>query len=159
MTKTKILPLLRVEIVNAARAPLGARWLRSVLQAGAEVPGVRELLPQGGASLTVRISGDRELRRLNGRFLGEDAVTDVLSFPAGDAGSYLGDLVLSWPAAMRQAKQYGHAPEVEVALLTIHGLLHLLGLDHAEVEGARRMHALTRQALAASGLAAAAGRF
>src|SRR5262249_25839207 len=95
-------------------------------------PAVASAVAPAGAepALTIRVTGDRELRRLNREFLGEDHATDVLSFPSGDLpGGYLGDLALSWPAVLRQAEGFGHAPEVEAALLAVHGLLHLLGWD------------------------------
>jgi probable rRNA maturation factor len=111
-------------------------------------------------ALTVRIASDRELHRLNREFLGEDHATDVLSFPSGTAGDdgYLGDLALSWAAVVRQAESYGHEPAVEAALLSVHGLLHLLGWDHATVEEEREMTALTLACLARSGLHPSTGR-
>jgi probable rRNA maturation factor len=70
----------------------------------------------------------------------------VLSFPAGEydpeTGSrYLGDILISTAYAARQAAQYGHSPEAETQLLVIHGVLHLLGYDHAEPEEKERMWA------------------
>ena len=75
-------------------------------------------LPLAGWSVTIRVSGDRELHRLNRDFLGEDEPTDVLSFPSGDAeaSGYLGDIVISWPAVLRQAAAFTRTPEVEAAL-------------------------------------------
>jgi probable rRNA maturation factor len=109
--------------------------------------------------MTVRLTGDRELRRLNRDFLGEDHATDVVSFPSGDIGDgYLGDLALSWPAVVRQAAQFGHPMEVEAALLCVHGLLHLLGWDHATAREELAMAALTLDSLARSGLQPASGR-
>ncbi len=151
----------QLSVVRAVRAPLRTPWLRSALDAAAGVPEVAARLP-AQPSMTLRVTGDRELRRLNREFLGEDAVTDVLSFPAGeDAGEpgYLGDIALSWPAVVRQAAEFGHPVEVEAALLCVHGLLHLLGWDHASPAEEREMWRLTRAALAAAGIAeVAAGR-
>ncbi|HSR21988.1 MAG TPA: rRNA maturation RNase YbeY, partial [Candidatus Eisenbacteria bacterium] len=114
---------LRVEVVKAVRAPLAPAFLRSVLAAAAEEPAVAAAAG-AEAELTVRVTGDRELRRLNREFLGEDRATDVLSFPGGDDAAaaqpaeakpaearYLGDLALSWPAVGRQASAFGHPPE------------------------------------------------
>ena len=152
---------LNVTVTRAVRAPLRTPWLRAVLVSAAAVPEVAARLP-AEASLTVRVTGDRELRRLNREFLGEDAVTDVLSFPAGEGAAepgYLGDLAVSWPAVLRQAAEFGHPVEVEAALLCVHGLLHLLGWDHAGAAEEREMWRLTRVALAAAGVAeVAAGR-
>jgi len=152
---------MRVEVVKAVRAPIAPSFLRAVLAAGAEEPAVAAAAGPAGpaAQLTVRVTGDRELRRLNRAFLGEDHATDVLSFPSGDlAGGYLGDLALSWPAVGRQAEGFGHPPEVEAALLAVHGLLHLLGWDHATPSEEREMTRLTLACLARSNLQPAPGR-
>jgi probable rRNA maturation factor len=154
-------PALRVEVVKAVRAPLPPAFLRSVLGAAVAEPAVAAAAAAAGATaqLTVRLTGDRELRRLNREFLGEDHATDVLSFPSGDvAGGYLGDLALSWPAVVRQADQFGHPAGVEAALLAVHGLLHLLGWDHATPEEEREMTGLALACLARSDLRPAAGR-
>jgi probable rRNA maturation factor len=86
------------------------------------------------ASLTVLVSGDQTIRSLNARFRGIDAPTDVLSFPAGDADGYLGDIAISVETARRQAEAGGHTLTEEVELLVVHGVLHLLGHDHARPE-------------------------
>ncbi len=143
-------------MVKAVRAPLRPAFLRSVLAAAAEHPAVLAALP-ADPSLTVRITGDRELRRLNRAFLGTDHTTDVVSFPDG-GGGYLGDLALSWPAVSRQASGFGHPQAVEAALLSVHGLLHLLGWDHAATAREAEMTALTLACLARSSISPAAGR-
>jgi probable rRNA maturation factor len=152
---------MKVGVVKAVRAPLAPAYLRAVLAAAIEEPAVAAAAEPAGSQpeMTVRVTGDRELRRLNREFLGEDHATDVLSFPSGHvAGGYLGDLALSWPAVGRQAEAFGHAPEVEAALLAVHGLLHLLGWDHATPAEEREMTRLTLACLARSGLRPAAGR-
>jgi probable rRNA maturation factor len=153
--------MMKVAVVKAVRAPLAPAFLRGVLTAAVEEPAVAAAAAPAGAApeLTVRVTGDRELRRLNREFLGEDHATDVLSFPSGDlASGYLGDLALSWPAVGRQAAAFGHPPEVEAALLAVHGLLHLLGWDHASPPEEREMTGLTLACLARSGLRPAPGR-
>jgi len=89
------------------------------------------------ARVTVAIMGDEDIRALNRETRGVDAPTDVLSFPAWegeDAQSppdgALGDIAISLPTALRQAEEYGHSPERELAFLAVHGTLHLLGCDH-----------------------------
>ena len=113
-------------------------------------------MPAGEASVAVRIMSDAEMRRLNRTFAGEDHATDVLSF-AG-SGDQLGDLAISWPAVVRQARQHRHPQRTELALLCVHGLLHLLGWDHATAAETREMTRLTLAALAASGVKPAARR-
>jgi probable rRNA maturation factor len=81
------------------------------------------------------IAGDAELRRLNRQFRGLDYPTDVLSFPAAPPAAHLGDLAISLGRARVQARQFGHPVEQEVAILMLHGLLHLLGFDHETDRG------------------------
>ena len=87
-----------------------------------------------GRSFDCLITGDAELRRLNRQFRGKDYPTDVLSFPAALPGS-LGDLAISFARARSQARAFGHAPEEELRILMLHGLLHLLGYDHETDSG------------------------
>ena len=117
----------------------------------------------GGAAFTCLIAGDTELRRLNREFLGNDYPTDVLSFPAGQGGGadhrflwsaalkgrqttgkrssvpllarQLGEIAISAARARAQAAAFGHSLESEIRILMLHGLLHLLGMDHATDRG------------------------
>jgi probable rRNA maturation factor len=90
--------------------------------------------PQG--ALSIVLADSESLRKLNQQFRQVDSATDVLAFPDGsidpdDGGVYFGDVVIALPVADEQAKNAGHALESELALLTVHGVLHLLGHDHA----------------------------
>ena len=79
----------------------------------------------------VLLAGDATLRRLNRQFRGKNEATDVLSFPAGDAGlGVAGDLAISLETAARQAARFGHSLRDEVRVLLLHGVLHLAGFDH-----------------------------
>ena len=94
--------------------------------------------------LTIVLTDDAQLHKLNQEYLGIDAPTDVLSFPASEtdpetARRYLGDILISVPRAEEQARAAGHVLEAEVQLLVVHGTLHLLGYDHAEVDEKARM--------------------
>ncbi|MBC8161449.1 MAG: rRNA maturation RNase YbeY [Roseiflexaceae bacterium] len=94
--------------------------------------------------LSVLVSGDDELHRLNLEYRGVDQPTDVLSFGSEDATEdapvafvrpegmprFLGDLAISYDRVLAQAAEYGHSPARELAFLAAHGLLHLLGYDH-----------------------------
>src|SRR4030081_1388895 len=81
------------------------------------------------------ISDDRELRRLNRQFLGADYATDVLSFPLNDNG-LLGELAISAERAAAQAREFGHSRLDEIRILMLHGVLHLVGMDHQTDRGA-----------------------
>ncbi len=109
------------------------------------------------AELTIVLSDDAQLRELNLQWMGIDAPTDVLSFPADETdpetGSrYLGDILISVEYAARQAASVGHPVEAEVQLLVIHGVLHLMGHDHATADEKTRMWAAQAEILAKLGL-------
>jgi probable rRNA maturation factor len=89
------------------------------------------------ADLTIVLTDDQHIQGLNQEYLDHDAPTDVLSFPAGETDpetgrAYLGDVIISLPQATRQAQERGHPLEAEMQLLAVHGVLHLLGHDHAD---------------------------
>jgi probable rRNA maturation factor len=110
-------------------------------------------------TLAVLITGDRRIQELNRHYRDLDAPTDVLSFPAGEPmpgmaeiSPHLGDIIISLPYATRQAAERGHSVTAELQLLTIHGLLHLLGYDHAERADQDRMWEVQLAVLAELGL-------
>ena len=94
--------------------------------------------------ITLVLTGDAQLHALNRDYLGVDAPTDVLSFPASKADpetgtAYLGDILLSIPRADQQARAAGHSLVDEAQLLVVHGVLHLLGHDHANAREKSKM--------------------
>jgi probable rRNA maturation factor len=96
------------------------------------------------ADLSIVLVDDARIQALNRDFLAHDAPTDVLSFPADEPDPetgrrYLGDVVISLVRAEEQARERGHAAEAEMQLLVVHGILHLLGHDHAEAGEKERM--------------------
>ena len=95
--------------------------------------------------VTVLLTGDAAIRRLNKQFRGKNQPTDVLSFPALEmVEGVAGDLAISVETARRQAQEQGHALSVEIKVLMLHGLLHLAGYDHETDNGkmARRERVL-----------------
>jgi probable rRNA maturation factor len=108
--------------------------------------------------ISVVLTDDAQLQQLNREYLGIDAPTDVLSFPASETdpesgGAYLGDILISVPRAEQQAEAAGHPLSSEVQLLVVHGVLHLLGYDHATAEEKSRMWAAQAAILESIGLA------
>jgi probable rRNA maturation factor len=96
------------------------------------------------SELSIILTDDTRLHELNLNYLGVNAPTDVLSFPASETdpetgAPYIGDILISIPRAQTQAGAAGHPLEAEVQLLVVHGVLHLLGYDHAEPEEKARM--------------------
>lgn len=118
---------------------------------------------EGQVSLV--IAGDDMLHDLNRDYRGVDAPTDVLSFAAREedddalfvsapeAASYLGDVIIAYPTAARQAEAAGHAVDDELCLLAVHGALHLLGYDHATPAEEAAMWEVQAAVLASLGIA------
>ena len=147
---------LRVDVTKAVRGAPPATLIKEVLARAATVPEISARLTPGASSVAIRLTSDAELRRLNRSYAGNDHATDVLSF-AGD-GDHLGDIAISWPATVRQAQEFGHSATTELALLSVHGLLHLAGWDHISAGERKEMTRLTTAALKASGIKVASGR-
>ncbi len=120
---------------------------------------IREgFLGQRVVSVTVLLTGDARLHELNQEFAGEDYVTDVLSFESESNSGFpafadeeiyetLGDIAISIPQTKRQALEKGLSFERELAMLAIHGTLHLLGYDHASPDEETVMFGKTDDAL------------
>lgn len=109
------------------------------------------------ADLTLVLTDDDQLQALNRDYLGNDSTTDVLSFPADETDPetgfrYLGDILISIPRAASQAEAAGHHLETESQLLVVHGVLHLMGHDHAEPEEKSRMWQAQAEILTQLGL-------
>ena len=110
-----------------------------------------------GAELAILFVDETAMEQLHIQWMDEPGPTDVLSFPmdelrpgTADAPTppgLLGDIVVCPSVAARQAAAAGHTPEEEMLLLTTHGILHLLGYDHAEPEEEKEMFALQRRLL------------
>ena len=147
MVATGARPRLAVTVCDAAGAPVRvpglAAWLGGIAPRAAS------------GTLTVVVTTDRRIRRLNRQWRGLDTATDVLSFPAGEdpgPARHLGDLVISRETAARQARQAGHPLATELRILALHGLLHLLGYDHERDSG--RMARIERKLRRQGGLPA-----
>jgi probable rRNA maturation factor len=120
---------------SAARVPRSdrlpsARTLTRFLSAAQQAVRLKGLV-------TVLLTTDKTMRRLNRQFRGKNKTTDVLSFPAEGLGAerIAGDLAVSVPTALRQAGEQGHSLATEVKVLILHGLLHLAGCDHETDSG------------------------
>ncbi|MCL2679673.1 MAG: rRNA maturation RNase YbeY [Dehalococcoidia bacterium] len=117
---------------------LSADWLRFVAAAALRAERRRKV------EMSVLITGQEEMRRLHRDYMGEDETTDVLSFAMLEKASpdapefvfpkgevvHLGEVIISYPQAELQAAEHWHSARREVAILLIHGVLHLLGYDH-----------------------------
>ncbi len=140
-------------------------WLEEVCRAALEQEGVRQ-------PVSLVIADDNTVRLLNSEYRGLDKTTDVLSFAFGNEGEYLGEgdapsdwsadedfvlppgesaglgeVIVSYPQAVRQAREAGHLVERELAHLITHGILHLIGHDHMDDEEERDMNARERRVM------------
>jgi probable rRNA maturation factor len=117
---------------------------------------------QGAGGLTVMVTDDAQIRELNRVYRSVDAPTDVLAFgetgeadgfiaPAGEA-KYWGDIIISYPRALEQAATYGHPLHEELALLVVHGTLHLMGCDHEQAADKEKMWGAQNAALVQLGI-------
>jgi len=134
-------PLQVLLIDRQRRRRVSARRLRRLLNAAARWLRVR-------GELALVLGGDGAIRRLNARYRGKDRPTDVLSFPAGGGEAGLGDILISVPAAERNARRLGGPWTRELDVLALHGFLHLLGYDHESDDGTmERLEARLRRRL------------
>ncbi len=138
----------RVSIIaeDSQRRRLSQRWIRELVRGVLAAEDV-----SSHSRIEVLLADDETVRQLNATHLSEDAVTDVLSFPAIDgaetegfpvaSGGWkdIGQIATSVPQAERQAVTLGHELQDEVAHLIVHGVLHLLGFDHQEAADEARM--------------------
>ena len=156
-----------VSVDEPYEGDLSVEWLGTVTTAALGVAGVA-----GNAEVSLLITDDETVRALNAEYRGLDETTDVLSFSADHPGHWegegegpegqpavsefvlppdiaqpLGEIIVSWPQAQRQAVEHGVSPQRELAHLVVHGALHLVGHDHLETEDTARMQALERLAL------------
>jgi probable rRNA maturation factor len=139
--------MITLEIIEPYRSKVNSPLLEKTAQAVFD-----HQLAAPETVVTLVVSDDAQLQQLNRQFLGVDAPTDVLSFPAGytdpDSGApYLGDVLISYPRAETQAAAAGHPVENELQLLVVHGLLHLLGHDHLEEDDKAGMWAAQAEIL------------
>jgi len=133
---------------------LEASWLEGVVEQTLTAEGANTAFEVG-----LVIVGQEKMRQLNSAYLGEDRPTDVLAFamlpepgaedtaffvPPPDGIKHLGEVIISYPQAVIQAGEHRHPVKREVAILIIHGMLHLLGYDHDEPVRQEKMR--TREA-------------
>ncbi len=131
-------------------------WMKRVVEITLVAAGIG-----GPVDIGLVIAGDDTVRNLNRDYRGVDNTTDVLAFalsqPGGDEVEHfimppdktlhLGEIFISYPQAERQAEEQNHPLERELALLVIHGVLHLLGYEHERPEAGERMRAMESKVL------------
>jgi probable rRNA maturation factor len=133
--------MINLQVKRKVKLPIDKKILIHAAQRTLDLENVSQ-----ESSLSVVISDDTLLKKLNFQYRNIDSTTDVLSFPSGELDPdtnmrYLGDVVISLPRAKYQASIGGHAAEDELQLLVVHGTLHLLGYDHGEDVEKKKMQA------------------
>ena len=162
------LPNVSVQVFAEHASRVDGGWIGGVVTAALDGIG------KSGEGLSVVITDDETVAELNRTHRGLDETTDVLSFSYAHSGTYhgadpqdswpaaaddfilppevrpdLGEIVISYPQAERQASQVGHTVEKELAVLLAHGILHLLGYDHEEDGDAAEMKNWEEKAMGA----------
>lgn len=139
-----------IDVQNEREYPVSAARLTE-----AALAALTHEAAQEGSALTIVVTDNDEVADLNRQYRGVDAPTDILSFPADappvvipDEPPYLGDLIIAFPYASAQAEREGHVLDDSLALLVVHGCLHLLGYDHDTDEAKAAMWAAQAEVLA-----------
>jgi probable rRNA maturation factor len=129
---------INIQIGKEYKEEIKAAWLKNIIRLVQKAENVSAKSEMG-----LVITGDEDIHKLNLKYLDEDRPTDVLSFPMNeqpetapvfvkvpDGKLHLGDIVISYPQAIKQAEEHRHPVSREIEILLIHGVLHLLGYDH-----------------------------
>ena len=148
-----------IEILNESEADVGPDVETHLAGLARFVMDRMRVHPQ--AELCIKLVDDATIAELNEQWMGKDGPTDVLAFPMDELRpglldeepeeGVLGDLMIAPAIAAKQGEAAGHGTLAEVELLTTHGILHLLGYDHAEVDEHREMFELQAELLTAFG--------
>lgn len=152
---------LGVRVKGAFQKQIDSERLRRITELTLLTEGI-----QTDVELGIYVTDDATVKKLNLAYRGLDETTDVLSFaltepmPGHESEPFidppdgvmrLGEVIISYPRAVKQAGEHGRTVEEEIAWLAVHGLLHLLGHDHHEPGQARRMRKLERKILTMAG--------
>lgn len=125
---------LELDIAADSRYPFDRKRVKEALVKTLE----EQEVINGVVKISLSVVGERKIKELEKKYFGEDKVTDVLSFPLEEGvempddfdGLNLGDIVICYPQAKRQALQWNRIIDEEIEFLACHGLLHLLGIHH-----------------------------
>lgn len=146
---------INILVDEGVEADLELSWLEAIARQvlAAENVGAR-------TEMGLVISSGERVRELNRDYRGRDEPTDVLAFsareeadglppfiPPPDGVLHLGEVIISYPQALKQAEEHSHPLKKELAILLIHGLLHLLGYDHEKSDAERKMQAREKEFL------------
>ena len=137
-------------IINTLRVDLDeySKYFSSIVKEA-----IRVLNLEDNLSLSVSFVSENKIRTYNRDYRNIDKITDVISFAMEDSDGYeydsreLGDILICYKRAIKQANEYGHSLKREICFLFTHGLLHLLGYDHMNEEDEKEMFSLQNKIL------------
>jgi len=140
-----------LDIKTTVKTKVSKSFLRKIAREVLDIVGIKK-----GAEISLLLVGENRMRTLNRQYRRQNCITDVLTFSQIESRKHfvtpkieflpLGDIIICYPQAKRQAKRFGHSVLHEVAILFIHGLLHLLGINHEiSQKKAKRMMELERK--------------
>ncbi len=130
-----------ITILDRQSTKLKKRWIRDIVKA------ILEYLDMEKASLSLVFVNPEEIKEYNKKFRGVNSSTDVLSFPSGSGGTYLGDIIICPCIVKENSVEYGVSFEEELVLVIIHGILHLLGYRDYEPEEKKIMEEKQKEVL------------
>lgn len=145
--------------IDAGNWPDEPLLLQKVYRAIGAAISAADLRYADSAELSILLTNDAGVQKLNLQWRNIDKPTNVLSFPADDievgerAGMFLGDIVMGWDTLAREAKDEGISFDDHFSHLVVHGFLHLFGYDHQNDADAEIMEQIEREALAKLGIA------
>jgi rRNA maturation RNase YbeY len=125
--------MIKIEINQRVGKKINEAWLNKIVERTLGAVGIKR------AEISVAIVGDSEMKKLNNFYRRKNKTTDVLSFvyeskKNGGVHPLFGEIIISYPQAVRQAKEYEWSTKQEIKELLVHGLLHLAGFDHERGE-------------------------
>lgn len=150
-------PEINISIKRNMDLPIEKNWLEKIARRVLEAEKITSSIEMG-----LLITDSKTVRKLNRIYRGDDTPTDVLAFEmtsgiyqepelpfvsAPDGIKHLGEVVISYPQAVKQAQEQGHGVTRELALLIVHGILHLLGYDHEVPADEQKMRDRENQVL------------
>ncbi len=130
---------MKIDLKNLQDVSINRELLEQAAQAIAQTLGTEP------GTLSLVLVDDGRISELNCQFLGRCGSTDVIAFPAEEEEELAGEVIISVETAIRQAQEQGHSLARELCILTIHGVLHLLGYDDASQGGQAQMNRLQMQ--------------
>mgnify|MGYP005863891945 CR=1 FL=1 len=136
---------MNIEIINLTKSPIERDFLQKISK------NILKILGQNQKTeISLAIVGQNRMRSLNKKYREENQVTDVLvfaNFVQEPLQNFLGEIIICYPQAKKQAKRFGHSLRKELTILLIHAILHLVGYDDKTEDNRKKMEAKQEEIL------------